>query len=300
MAGGSSRRRAWPARSAVARSLGASAARLGQCSRARGAVATIAWRAVPVAAAVVGLPPARPRRGDRGLAPAGCAAGADFDAGAGLLFGLDAEGVEAGRSDDQPLVPAIGDGPLRSAAAPAASRLGDQATAEERAEAAREGGALQPDALGRGQDREIGAGAGGGEQHRWVSESFGMTSVLRSRAARMRGLVVTEGPAAAALGRGDVYVAGCRQLTLFCSRKSSECRRSKPGRIEILAGLSCPLRSTNPSYAPGGSAEGVGEPATYQSLERPSNWKLSRFRCGEHETRTRVVRGFPLLRSPPK
>ena len=111
---------------------------------------------------------------------------------------LDTDGVETGGGDHQALALArvvFLDDPLRLPG-PALDRgLGDQAAADQRAQRALEGGALQRERLGRGQDAQIGAGGGGREQNRLgVGELRHDFGPLVGGGAGLRGLPLTEGP----------------------------------------------------------------------------------------------------------
>ena len=137
---------------------------------------------------------------------------------------LDTDGVETGGGDHQALALArvvFLDGPLRLPG-PALDRgLGDQAAADQRAQRALEGGALQRERLGRGQDAQIGAGGGGREQNRLgVGELRHDFGPLVGGGAGLRGLPLTEGPVSgrsrAGPGRGG---AGPPTLTLFGKRE---------------------------------------------------------------------------------
>ena len=125
--------------------------------------------------------------------------------GGSLSAALDTDGVETGGGDDQALALArvvFLDDPLRLPG-PALDRgLGDQAAADQRAQRALEGGALQRERLGRGQDAQIGAGGGGREQNRLgVGELRHDFGPFVGGGAGLRRLPLTEGPVADAVGR---------------------------------------------------------------------------------------------------
>ena len=118
--------------------------------------------------------------------------------GGSLGAALDTDGVETGGGDHQALALArvvFLDDPLRLPG-PALDRgLGDQAAADQRAQRALEGGALQRERLGRGQDAQIGAGGGGREQNRLgVGELRHDFGPFVRGGAGLRGLPLTEGP----------------------------------------------------------------------------------------------------------
>ena len=91
------------------------------------------------------------------------------EGGVAITAGLCRDRRAAGRRDDQALAFARvggGVGPLRPLRPALDRRRGDQAAAAQRLQGSLEGGALEPERLGRGQDAQIGTGGGGGEQRR--------------------------------------------------------------------------------------------------------------------------------------
>ena len=123
---------------------------------------------------------------------------------AAIRAGLCRDRRAAGRGDDQALAfPRLrgGVGPLRPLRPALDRRRGDQAAGAERLQGSLEGGALEPERLGRGQDAQIGTGGGGGEQRRLGVGKLRHGLGLQERARGRRGLALAEGPKPRRSGR---------------------------------------------------------------------------------------------------